>query len=84
MAGIFGLTRRNFRTSLRAGRELRKRLKDPDIEIGATECGTCRMQMEQGLSKRTYHPMKLLSLAYGLSPTPRQGFKAPKPRHVIS
>jgi FAD/FMN-containing dehydrogenase/Fe-S oxidoreductase len=84
IAGIHGLARRNFRNSLRAGRALRSRLKDADIEIGATECGTCRMQMEQGISKRTLHPIKLLSLSYGLNPELRRRFKDPKPPHVIS
>ncbi len=84
IAGVYGLTRRNFRTSLRAGQELRRRLKEPDIEIGATECGACRMQMEQGISKRTYHPVKLLCMSYGLSPGLRSSFKAPKGRHEIS
>ena len=84
IAGTFGLARENFRTSLRAGRGLRSRLRDDDIEIGATECGTCRMQMEQGLPKRTLHPIKLLGLGYGLNPALRRHLKDPKPRRVIS
>jgi Fe-S oxidoreductase len=84
MAGVFGMTRRNFRTSLRIGRGLRQRLKQSDIEFGATECATCRMQMEQGLSKRTHHPLKLLAMAYGLNPSLREQYRRPKPRHQIS
>ncbi len=66
-----------------AGRGLLKRLRDGDIEIGATECAACRIQMEQGQTKRTLHPIKLLSLGYGLNPALRQHFKDSKPRHVI-
>lgn len=84
MAGTFGLARDHFRTSLRAGRPLLNRLRDDDIEIGATECGACRMQMEQGAPKRTLHPIKLLSLSYGLNPALLRHFKAPKPRHEVS
>lgn len=84
MGGTHGLAKGHFRSSLRAGRELRKRLKGDDIEIGATECGACRIQMEQGLSKRTLHPIKLLSLGYGLNPSLRQHFKDPKPRNAMS
>src|SRR5947209_13408226 len=84
MAGTFGLTRDHFRTSLRAGRGLLNRLRVDDIELGATECGACRMQMEQGVPKRTLHPIKLLSLSYGLNPSLRRQFKDPKPRHEIS
>ncbi|AMV37412.1 FAD-binding and (Fe-S)-binding domain-containing protein [Planctomyces sp. SH-PL62] len=84
MGGTFGLRRDQFRASLRAGRGLHKRLMDDDIEIGSTECGACRIQMEQGLSKRTLHPIKLLALAYGLNPSLRLHFKDPKPRHAMS
>ncbi len=40
--------------------------------------------MEQGLTKRTLHPIKLLSLGYGLNPSLRERFKQSKPRHVMS
>jgi FAD/FMN-containing dehydrogenase/Fe-S oxidoreductase len=84
MGGTYGLSRDQFRTSLRAGRPLLRRLRDDDIEIGSTECGACRIQMEQGLTKRTLHPIKLLCLGYGLNPSLRQHFKDPKPRHAMS
>ena len=84
MAGTFGLHRDNFRTSLRAGRGLLSRLRDDDIEIGSTECSACRVQMEQGAPKRTFHPIKLLSLSYGLSPSLRHHLKAPKSGHEVS
>ena len=35
---------------------------------GATDCSTCRIQMEQGAAKPTLHPVKILALAYGLMP----------------
>ncbi|MGO9469173.1 MAG: FAD-binding and (Fe-S)-binding domain-containing protein [Isosphaeraceae bacterium] len=84
MGGTYGLARDRFWNSIRAGRGLMRRLRDDDIEIGATECGTCRIQMEQGLTKRTLHPIKLLSLGYGHNPSLRQHFKDPKPRHAMS
>jgi len=84
MGGTYGLARDRFWSSLRAGRGLLRRLRDGDIDIGATECGACRIQMEQGATKRTLHPIKLLSLGYGLNPSLRQHFKDPKPRHVMS
>ena len=84
MGGTYGLARDRFWTSLRAGRGLLRRLRDADIDIGATECGACRIQMEQGVTKRTLHPIKLLSLGYGLNPELRRQFKSPKPRNVMS
>jgi FAD/FMN-containing dehydrogenase/Fe-S oxidoreductase len=84
MAGTYGLTRDNFRTSLRAGRGLLNRLRVDDINIGATECGACRIQMEQGVTKATLHPIKLLSLGYGLNPSLLRHIREPKPRRVLS
>jgi Fe-S oxidoreductase len=84
IAGIYGLSRRNFRTSLRAGRSLIERLRDDDLEIGLTECSACRMQMEQGSPKRTLHPIKLLAMSHGLLPELRERLRVPKPRHAIS
>jgi Fe-S oxidoreductase len=68
MAGTFGLLHRNYRSSLRAGWGLISRLRDASIQAGATECSACKIQMEQGTTKRTFHPIKLLALAYGLMP----------------
>ena len=68
MAGLWGIKRDNYRASLRAGLELISTVRDGPFQIGATECSTCKMQMEQGSDKPTIHPIKLLALAYGLMP----------------
>jgi FAD/FMN-containing dehydrogenase/Fe-S oxidoreductase len=68
MAGTFGLLHENYRSSLRAGLKLISRLRHPDIQAGVTECSTCKLQMEQGTTKPTIHPIKLLALSYGLMP----------------
>jgi Fe-S oxidoreductase len=68
MAGTFGLKRVNYRSSLRAGWPLISALRESRWQAGTTECSACKMQMEQGTSKPTIHPLKLLALAYGLMP----------------
>ncbi|MHC4398786.1 MAG: anaerobic glycerol-3-phosphate dehydrogenase subunit C [Planctomycetota bacterium] len=68
MAGTFGLKARNYRTSLRAGWSLISRIRDSKFHAGATECSTCKIQMEQGTTKPTLHPIKLFAHAYGLIP----------------
>ncbi len=68
MAGTFGMKRENFRNSLRIGWSLIRRLRNPNLQAGVTECSTCRLQMEQGTNKTTAHPLKLLALSYGLMP----------------
>lgn len=68
MAGTWGLKRENYRRSIRVGWGLISTMRDPSLAIGATECSTCRIQMEQGTNKPTLHPLKILALAYGLHP----------------
>ncbi|MBC19930.1 MAG: oxidase [Planctomycetaceae bacterium] len=66
MAGTYGLVRKNYRSSLRAGFDLISTLRDPQFHAGTTECSCCKIQMEQGTTKPTVHPMKLLAWSYGL------------------
>jgi hypothetical protein len=40
------------------------------IDVGSTECSACRLQMEQGTTKPTIHPVKLLAKAWRLLPGP--------------
>jgi Fe-S oxidoreductase len=68
MAGMFGLKRANYRNSLRAGWPLISAIRASHSVAGTTECSACKMQMEQGTSKPTWHPLKLLALAYGILP----------------
>ncbi|MEX2561496.1 MAG: heterodisulfide reductase-related iron-sulfur binding cluster, partial [Pirellulales bacterium] len=68
MAGTFGLKRENYRSSLRAGWPLISAVRESTWQAGTTECSSCKIQMEQGGSKPTIHPLKLLALAYGLMP----------------
>lgn len=68
MAGTYGLHKTNYRNSLRAGWQLIKAIRSPLVPIGSTECSACKIQMEQGTTKPTIHPLKFLALAYGLHP----------------
>jgi FAD/FMN-containing dehydrogenase/Fe-S oxidoreductase len=68
MAGTFGLSRKNYRTSLRAGWDLISWLRQGKMHAGVTECSACKMQMEQGTTRPTIHPLKLLAHAYGRLP----------------
>ncbi len=68
IAGLYGFQRRNYRNSLRAGLPLLTAIRTGEFTVSATECSTCRVQMEQGTTKPTIHPIKLVALAYGLMP----------------
>lgn len=68
MAGTFGLKAGSYDLSMQAGRPMLDELDRPLYLFGSTECSACRLQMEDGTSKRTLHPAQYLALAYGLMP----------------
>jgi Fe-S oxidoreductase len=68
MAGTYGIKRKNYKRSLRMGFPLINAMRSTDIIAGTTECSTCKIQMEQGTTKPTVHPIKILAMAYGLMP----------------
>ncbi|MBN2295687.1 MAG: anaerobic glycerol-3-phosphate dehydrogenase subunit C [Pirellulales bacterium] len=68
MAGDYGIKRNNYRTSLRIGWRIVSAMRTLRLQAGATECSACKMQMEQGTTKPTAHPIKILAAAYGLIP----------------
>ena len=84
MAGTFGLKRKNYRKSLRTGFALIDAVRSPTIIAGTTECSTCKIQMEQGTSKPTIHPIKIIALAYGLMPELEDLFERRSQELVIS
>jgi FAD/FMN-containing dehydrogenase/Fe-S oxidoreductase len=68
MAGIYGLKKENYRTSLRIGWNLISTMQQTTAQIGATECSSCKLQMEQAVSAPTIHPIAILAHAYGRVP----------------
>lgn len=70
MAGVYGLRKENYISSLRMGMGLISEVRKSSIQIGMSECSACRMQMQQGTTKATLHPLKLLAASYGLAPNP--------------
>lgn len=76
MAGFYGLRQENYRASLRTGWGLIAALRNSSLQVGTTECSTCKIQMEQGTTKPTLHPIKLLALAYGRLPEIAQQLNA--------
>jgi FAD/FMN-containing dehydrogenase/Fe-S oxidoreductase len=68
MAGTYGLQRKNFRNSIRIGWQLISHMKETESQMGTTECTACKLQMEQGTTKPTMHPIAMLAYAYGHMP----------------
>jgi len=73
MAGTYGLKSENYISSLRMGLGLINEMRDTMVQIGTTECSACKLQMQQGTMKPTFHPLRLLAASYGLAPNPIHG-----------
>ena len=84
MAGDFGIKRKNYRTSLRIGWRVVSAIRNPRLQAGATECSACKMQMEQGTTKPTAHPVKILAAAYGLMPALENLLATPGEDRVVT
>ncbi|WP_153556779.1 FAD-binding and (Fe-S)-binding domain-containing protein [Roseimaritima sediminicola] len=68
MAGLWGLQKQNYRNSLRIGWPLISAMRSSGVQVAASECTACRMQIEHGVDRPVVHPIKLLAYAYGRMP----------------
>ncbi|MDO5581786.1 MAG: FAD-linked oxidase C-terminal domain-containing protein [Planctomycetia bacterium] len=84
LSSALGMRRENLHMGVRLGRRLFMALREPSIEIGASECNSCKVQMEQGANKPVMHPIKLLACAYGLMPSLLELLDKPKTSDRIS
>ena len=64
IAGCFGMKKQNFHLSMRIGESLFREIDKAGAELALTGCGTCKIQMEQGLGREVFHPMAILAKAY--------------------
>lgn len=67
IAGTFGMKKEGYDISMSIGAGLFAELAGEGIDAGLSECSTCKMQMEHGSQKPTFHPLKVLAHGYGLS-----------------
>jgi len=64
MAGTAGFKRRYYDSSMNIGSELFQRIKEVNAQVVATDCGGCKMQIEQGADVKVIHPLIILDEAY--------------------
>ncbi len=67
MAGTFGFKKQNYDLSLRIGKTLFENIRSAQPDVITTGCGTCNVQIKQGVGQEVIHPIKILRDAYGLS-----------------
>lgn len=68
MAGPWGALARNRAASQTIGQRMTEALNGSDVIFGSSECGSCRIQMQETTGKRAVHPVQYLAMAYGLLP----------------
>jgi Fe-S oxidoreductase len=61
MAGSWGLSRENYRLSETIASDMIQRLNASSATTGATDCPTCRMQMEHFCGKPILHPIQIVA-----------------------
>jgi len=64
MGGTFGLKSKNNELSMKIGNRLFDEINSSDVDQVVTGCGACGMQIYQGTSRESLHPVKLLAMAY--------------------
>lgn len=70
MAGPWGMIATNYQDSLRIGKPMLDMWKSSSAQVGATECSSCRMQMEHVSDRNVRHPIQLLAWSLGLIDIP--------------
>lgn len=60
ISGSYGFKKEKYDIAQAIGAELFKRMKESPATYGASECGTCRVQMQHGSGKESLHPVTIL------------------------
>ncbi|MCR9011478.1 anaerobic glycerol-3-phosphate dehydrogenase subunit GlpC [Gabonibacter chumensis] len=61
IAGTYGFKKENYKTSQDIGNSLFKQIESCDIDYVATDCETCKWQIEMSTTKRCEHPISILA-----------------------
>jgi len=64
MGGTFGLKAKNAKLSMEMGSPLQEQIRNSGVDLVATSCGACKMQIHQATGLETVHPLSLLLEAY--------------------
>ena len=63
IAGTYGFKTENYQTSQSIGEPLFAAIEASECDIVATDCETCKWQIEMSTSKRVLHPIEILAQA---------------------
>lgn len=66
IAGTYGFKKENYETSQAIGESLFSKIEASGCDLVATDCETCKWQIEMSTSKKVEHPLSILAAAiYG-------------------
>lgn len=66
IAGTYGFKKENYETSQAIGESLFRKIEASGCDLVATDCETCKWQIEMSTSKKVEHPLSILAAAiYG-------------------
>ena len=63
IAGTYGFKRENYRSSQLIGEPLFRAIKEVAPDVVATDCETCKWQIEMSTKVKVMHPISLLAEA---------------------
>jgi Fe-S oxidoreductase/FAD/FMN-containing dehydrogenase len=84
MAGAYGLTAKNFPRSMEIGQRLGQALQSRTASWSASECSSCRLQMQQLSATPSLHPIQLLAWSSRVGPPPRTLQPPPGQRRLMT
>ena len=61
IAGTYGFKKENYRTSQDVGEPLFRQIEASGADLVATDCETCKWQIEMSTTKRCEHPLTILA-----------------------
>ena len=60
ISGSYGFKADKHEISMKIGAKLFKKIKSANVDYVLSECGTCRLQIENGSGKKAIHPISIL------------------------
>lgn len=69
IAGTYGFKKENYETSQGVGKPLFDQIDDSNVDFVATDCETCKWQIEMSTTKKVEHPISILAEALDVEAT---------------
>jgi glycerol-3-phosphate dehydrogenase subunit C len=69
IAGTYGFKKENYKTSQEVGKPLFDNIENATVDFVATDCETCKWQIEMSTSAKVQHPISILAEAIDMEAT---------------